>query len=91
MTDHDTIDGLLRQGIQIISKEIIKLSQLQDAAPLPKPEADKLINYLSSLVAIRKDWRASDKEQEAEAKTLSTEEYEQAILEEAEKIKAKRG
>ena len=88
MSDHDTIDTILRLGISIIQDQVNKLQNLSDDV-LAAPEANKLINYLSCLVSIRKDWRLADKEAQVDTKTLTNEELEAAILLEAEKIKNK--
>jgi hypothetical protein len=86
--DHDAIDSLLRKGITIIEDQITKISKLNSEI-LQKQDADKLTNYLSCLVSIRKDWRASEKDASINVSKMTAEELEQAIIDEAEKLKAK--
>lgn len=87
MTAHDDIDDLLKEGIAIFQSEI---KAIKDKQPLGKSDADKLIEYLKTLVIIRKDWRLAEKENSLDTKSMAGDELDEAILQEAEKIKLKR-
>ncbi len=90
MSDHDTIDKLLREGISIIELEISQLKIQQDSDDgLTKQDIDKLLECMKTMVVVRRDWRIDEKEKIIDTKTLSNEELEAAILAEAEKIKSK--
>lgn len=86
MPIHSDIDELLYLGINIIKDEILSI---QLAKPLSKSDSDKLTEYLKTLITIRKDWRLAEKEQSVDAKSMTDEELEAALLAEAEKIKGK--
>lgn len=88
MTAHDDIDQILNLGISIIQKEV---QCLNDKEELNKLDLDKLTEYLKVLVTVKRDWRISEKETQTDTKSLSNEELEKAILEEAQRIKDKHG
>jgi tripartite-type tricarboxylate transporter receptor subunit TctC len=86
MSAHDDIDAIISNGISIIEREV---SAMESKANLTKPDIDKLLECLKTLVVVRKDWRQAEKEQSIDTKSLTPEELDAAILAEADKIKAK--
>ncbi len=89
---HDNIDNLLHASISIIEKEVlgIQARQLDTENNLGKSDADKLIEYVKTLVIVRKDWRLAEKEVSTDTSSLSPDDLENAILAEADKILVKR-
>ncbi len=85
---NDRISNIITKAIDIMEREI---DNLFNKNQLEKMDYDKLIEFTKTLVIIEKDNRIGAKEQTIETKTMTDEELEQAIIDEANKIKAKNG
>lgn len=80
------INNIIQRCIAIIDKEI-ELIEVKQEEGLDRLDCEKLVDYVKTLIVIEKE-RRSEKEEAVEFK--SDKELEEAILQEAEKIKQNR-
>jgi hypothetical protein len=81
------VDDSLQLGVNIVHDQLSQLLDISKKSMLNQAQAECLVEYIRAL-SVMKNFR---RQQPAETRDLTTEEYENTILEEAKRLKAKYG
>ena len=83
------IDDLIQRSIQMVENEVSVLEGKQSTTGLDRFAQEGLLSLIKTMIDIRKDFRLDLKAKAPISETMSEEDYEAAILAEADAIRAK--